>query len=575
MNTTLLILFCIVGAVHQKSVLANIHVSGFNTGIYLDEVWNNIEISSSKLDLGNHGIYANGGGNMSIFNCEVMFQMKNGITFYYFRGNVHVSGTKCFNITQTALSVRYSYHENENISLTLTDSMLWKNSVGFQFYKADYRRKGNADFIVKSNSFQENDDAILSSLYSDTDSVGYMVNLTLLNNTLVNNTRGLTYHKHNRIQWFTWQIENNTFVSLREKVLKIHGIGTIKKNRIMQTKCNSFDLFSKKISLESIFANVTGTDFEFSENIIENNSMCYVLVKIESDAVESLITNNSLNDNIINKTLLDVTAKNPVIVRNNILQNNKASAFGWETEAVLLKGTKGIQITGNVLNNPGLKYEMRNDLLTFNESEKTNATLNYWGFKMAKEISQRILDGSLKITASVVQYSPFYLNPDRTTTTSDQFQVNVLRNGSKLGGRMSRSITLGNRHESYIIESDLIIHEGVKLSILDGVTVLIRPNVNILVYGQLEVRGTELRPVKFDTASAVQHAQYNRLRLSPGNAAASKNEGILEIQLNGTWYTLCEREWTSDNTRTACRQLGLGSRKLNNIHVYLNKNQMQ
>ena len=559
-------------------MLSNIHVSGFNTGIYLDEVWNNIEISSSKLDLGNQGIYANSGGNMSIVNCEVMSQMKNGITLNNFRGNVHVSGTKCFNITRTALLVRYNYHKNEHISLTLTDSMLWKNSVGFEFYKSDYWsyvNHGSATFILKSNSFQENEDAILSSSYRKINNVGYMVNLTVLNNTLVNNTRGLTYYKHNHIQWFTWQIENNTFVSLKEKVLKIHGIGTIKKNRILQTKCNSSDLFSKKISLESIYAKVTGTDFEFSENIIENNSMCYVLVKIESDAVESLVTNNSLNDNIINKTLLEVTAKNPVIVQNNILQNNKASAFGWETEAVLLKGTKGIQITGNILNNPGLKYEMRNDLLTFNESEKTNATLNYWGSKTAKEISQRILDGSQKTAASVVQYSPFYLNPDRTTTTSDQFQVNVLRNGSKLGGRMSRSITLRNRHESYIIESDLIIHEGVTLSILDGVTVLIRPNVNILVYGQLEVRGTELRPVKFDTASAVQHAQYTRLRLSPGrNAAASKNEGILEIQLNGTWYPLCKREWTLDNTRTACRQLGLGSRKLNNI-IILKKNLMQ
>ena len=46
------------------------------------------------------------------------------------------------------------------------------------------------------------------------------------------------------------------------------------------------------------------------------------------------------------------------------------------------------------------------------------------------------------------------------------------------------------------------------------------------------------------------------IRLADGNSPYS---GRVEIYRNGVWGTVCDDNWTTDNAKVGCRQLGFGS----------------
>ncbi len=49
------------------------------------------------------------------------------------------------------------------------------------------------------------------------------------------------------------------------------------------------------------------------------------------------------------------------------------------------------------------------------------------------------------------------------------------------------------------------------------------------------------------------------LRFSDGR---TEQEGRLEVCLRGVWGTVCNNLWSAENTRVACRQLGIGKHHL-------------
>ncbi|CAH1782688.1 unnamed protein product, partial [Owenia fusiformis] len=51
------------------------------------------------------------------------------------------------------------------------------------------------------------------------------------------------------------------------------------------------------------------------------------------------------------------------------------------------------------------------------------------------------------------------------------------------------------------------------------------------------------------------------VRLTGGN----KNEGRVEVYLNGTWGGICKPGWDVKDVRVVCRQLGFHDRNLNAI----------
>ena len=543
---------------NQVLALSNVQVSGFNTGIYLGDIWKNVSLLSSDINSANTGVFANGGGNMDFSSNKIASNNEHGISFYYFRGTLEITDSVFDRNMKNAILVNYGYHNNEEIRLSVSNSTISGNLVGFLFNKASRSYAGDAAFDVNNNVFTNNEDAILNTV-GNYYNPKYKLDFSFSGNVVKNNTRGITYQNQNYKEWHTWNISRNTFESSSGHLMKIKGSGSIDNNEFQQATCGTMGTsYGELIS-------ITATDhlFQFTENNIHDNSMCVGLVRIESDSTLSAVNSNRFQNNKVSSFILHLTATNPTTnvykqeIKDNILEGNKATLCG-NTRVITLTGTRETVVTGNILDNANLTYELRNELYTVNDTLVTDASLNYWGTETAKEILERIWDGRRKIWRPVSKYSPFYINRDRSDTATDTFEVGVVKEEYMLSGRMSKSVTLSKTDNSYILESDLVVSRGLTLTIKEGVTLLLTPQTNLVVNGQLDVQGTELNPVVIDTVVLPDKGCSNKyiLRLSGG----TKTEGILEYLHEGLWYPFCVYEWTAENTRTACTQLGLGTR---------------
>ena len=606
-----LIIFAAPKQANSHLKLTDIQLSGLYHGIRLDSVMNNIELNKLDIHSGRYGIITNsGGGNITIKTCKLyknrQYGMRlqsfsgnididntqilqnaygialqsstlnvdiadtefsrntHGLRLHNFRGTADIDSTDFLQNTKYAVSV-YANNNNQQIVLALTNLRISYSSVGIQFSKYGYYRTqdGNATVHIRNNTIRDNTDAIHGNMQYNRYQGQYPVTWDIAQNDFINNTRGITlvYHNQNHIQRHSLNIQNNTFKSSKAYFMNVKGSGMITNNNFIHGACSEISQRSKLFD-PLIFVNATGEHLQFAGNTVFNNSFCSIAAKIECVSKSCSVLNNTFGQNNIYGSVLGVTS-NPIvkasglIVEGNILENNKALVC--ETSTVYADGTRQIIIRNNIFDNPSLTYEIRNELATINETAKTDATLNYWGVITAKKISRRIWDGRQKMWTSVTEFSPFYLTKDMKKTTTDVTENNVMLKDFTLSGRLSESLSLTQQNKKYIIASDLIIPGGVSLTIMEGVILSFVPKANLVVNGQLSIRGTEVRPVTFERAEPAQNIGCKRrylLRLTGG----SGHEGILEHLLGGKWIPFCSQAWTMENTKVACRQLGFGAR---------------
>ena len=539
--------------------MSNLQVSAGQTGIYLDEVRRNVSIFSSNIYSENTGLYTHGGGNMVLASTEICSQREHGISLYY-GGTVQVTDSVFAKNKYSAILVHYPYRNSEEIRLGIANCTFSDNSVGILLKKISRNHAGEFVLYVSNSLFKNNDDAILNNVGHYYDPT-YKLELSFFGNVVRNNTRGITYLNDN----YNWNIVNNTFESSNGHMIKIKSSGSINmhNNEFKQATCRAREKFNE---VQLISVTTKDDIFLFEDNYIHDNYKCYVLVYIESNSARSEINNNRFQNNEVYNSVLSVVVTNPESkaykqnINNNTLEENKAASCGI-SQGVTLTGSREIVITGNVFNNVNLTYELANQLYTVNDTFITDASFNYWGVDTAKEILNRIWDGRHKIWTSVTKYHPFYTNIEKSKISMDTSQMEVIKNENVLSGRIDKSVTLSNTNVSYILKSSLIVSRGAALTVKEGVSLFFSMTASLVVYGQLEIQGTELNPV-FLKKVIVPEEECSKtsmylLRLSGG----SSSEGILEfLDHDGYWYPFCEREWTAENTRTACTQLGLGKR---------------
>lgn len=140
----------------------------------------------------------------------------------------------------------------------------------------------------------------------------------------------------------------------------------------------------------------------------------------------------------------------------------------------------------------------------------------------------------------------------------------------EINGTVTGFQTLTRAESPYLVTSDLIVTQNSTLTIEAGTEVAVVPNVGIHVHGTLFAKGTQSRKITFRAIPCNETRFCNSTKLyNPGIRlvdGTSYNNGRLELEWNGQWGTVCDRNyyhyWSSKTIDVACRHLGfLGGKR--------------
>ncbi|QQP38368.1 Putative LOC100120269, partial [Caligus rogercresseyi] len=316
-------------------------------------------------------------------------------------------------------------------------------------------------------------------------------------------------------------------------------------------------------------------------NVIQNNDGVY-MVEFDTDSHSSIdgFVPGYFSQNIVQRNT------------HSFNRHNRTSHFYHPASyAIAVKGVQRINLTDNLLGNPGLDYELLSGLRTARASNHLNAQKNYWGTSNEDMIERSIFDFDDWNSFAVTNYLPYYEQNDFDSLLSGSYRSkdrDVSELIDNLGGRLWQSLRLVNRGKPYIVRSDLTVMPEVTLTIEPGVELEFYPSVGILVLGTLHARGSidnkiTFKPIRSDKAVDVRV----KTRLPPRNKRKAKhyyklsekyefdvrlcqanengticppniNQGFVELFNRTTkqWVPICDKRFSERNAQVVCRQLG-------------------
>lgn len=146
--------------------------------------------------------------------------------------------------------------------------------------------------------------------------------------------------------------------------------------------------------------------------------------------------------------------------------------------APIVVGSNNIDIFRNIIDNPDSKYEIGSHLE--DQSKTINCTYNWLGFSNDELIFHRIFHRYDRFNLAKIIFVPFLLHnshPDTTRINTNQFYVPKFASSdsNKVGGEIEGEETI-SRGE-YVVQRDISIRPGGKLTIEPGVTLRFPPSV--------------------------------------------------------------------------------------------------
>ena len=306
----------------------------------------------------------------------------------------------------------------------------------------------------------------------------------------------------------------NNFLSSGDALIDFSGKGIrtiftdIHGNIFTENKCS----FLIKVDSRS---NRVGTGiFSFNNNILEDNEG---IPSDSTDYVEADVNSYSLG-------LLGCIS-NQYIIQHNILDNEL-----MEKELFLGRAC-------------GSNY--------LSENFYINATHNYWGTSSTINVQERIFHFENWNDRPRVKYLPAF-----TSRNFSDFKASeIVLNKSHIGGYVSSSLRLSAAYSPYVVMNDLTISENVTLEIEAGVQIYFKPNIGLLVLGNIIAHGTTREKIKLCSLERKCKHEGRMIRLTNGDR---EYRGNLEIFVGGKWLAACRYYFTSRDGSVACRQLGYG-----------------
>ncbi|CAF2567373.1 unnamed protein product [Rotaria sp. Silwood2] len=138
---------------------------------------------------------------------------------------------------------------------------------------------------------------------------------------------------------------------------------------------------------------------------------------------------------------------------------------------------------------------MYNALLTDTINTTLDATINWWGSDVGQAIQNRILDFTKRSDHAYVKWNPFLACRELTCAQIQLPIQTILQMNRPLRGLITSNTLIHKRREPYLINGDLIVMPGVKLTIEPGVELHFAPNTGLLILGHLNASGTPKDPI--------------------------------------------------------------------------------
>ncbi|WKY09273.1 hypothetical protein Q1695_001993 [Nippostrongylus brasiliensis] len=204
-------------------------------------------------------------------------------------------------------------------------------------------------------------------------------------------------------------------------------------------------------------------------------------------------------------------------------------------------------------------YEIGTELAE--HAKRIDARENNWGSPSPSLFMSKIFDQFNRYSLAEIVVGPYaaVCNQRNPHITYLQEFFREFRKDSQpfvLGG------TIFENHDlipgRYTVIDDLHVVPGAKLTIAPGSVLEFHEGVGMLVQGELvrtEFFGPE-KQVIFTSKSFVLPKKKN-IRLVDDDGNDEVTEGRLEVFVDGTWGTVCNRTWSAQLAQLSCNQLGL------------------
>lgn len=504
-------------------------------GIAIEKLQSHVHIQRTSVSNNNyvagvHVLY--GTGNVNITDSRIAFNKGDGLNVSYTGGVV--------NVTRTSLSSNSGY-----------GVAVWLNDTKTPEYESFHQET----VVAYSEIFKNVETGILVGNFcrnSIVNITGNWFNLSLGNAVEIKSCWKLN------ADTTKVQIGHNVFIQNRKLGVKIRPAvnmdAVIEFNRITGHQYGG--ILIKNDQFEEF--ELMKTSVMIRNNEFFDNRGVYVInigLSPYSDRHYALLTWNFIKDNKIKEPFDDEREQKRLIPRSRVA-------------APLVISSANVDVFRNILQNHDSEYEIGSQLE--DQSQTINCTYNWLSYSSEERIFNRLFHRKDRYNLAKIEYMPFLLhssNPGASTimaypTFVPQFQTNV---GSGIGGEVDGMESL--RAGEYLVNRDINIRPGGRLTLEPGVTLRFPPGVGMMVAGKLEARGrfandilltlTQETPppvMEIETESPIPQPDLLPVRLIGGR---TPHEGRLQVKIGEEWGTICNYGWTMRDAALVCHQLGL------------------
>ncbi|XP_044255606.1 protein bark beetle isoform X2 [Tribolium madens] len=541
------VVFMRVFSSHSKSYDLNVSNSdvseNMGRGIAVDNLRSQVHVYKSSVSKNQHvaGLHVTSGvGDVNVTESRISFNEGDGINITYTGGSRNIS--------------RSSISSNSRYGLAV-----WLNDTK----ETEFITVNQTTVVQYSEIYKNLDTGILHGNFCGESLFNFTGNH--FRNCANDALEVLTCWKNSNTST-RLQIGHNEFIGNNRIGLRITPAlnleAKIEYNHFRQGLFGA--LLIKNKPLEEF--NILKTNIEVFQNYFINNTGFFV-------------ANLALSPYSENQNLL--------FIRNFVKNNRISEPFQPEDGSVsslnprsrvaapIVVGSDNIDIFRNIIENPHSKYEIGSHLE--DQSKSLNCTFNWLGFGHDEEILPRLFHRLDRYNLAKIEFTPFLLhNTNPLTNRINQYQYYIPKfvTPNSVGGEVEGEETL--TPGEYVVEKDINIRPGGKLTIEPGVTLRFPPSVGMMVGGKLEARGIRPDSIKFTLKEEISHSPDNEtyeietekyevetevvqveprvpIRLLGG---ATETEGRLQIKIDNEWGTVCNYGWTMKNAALVCQQLG-------------------
>ncbi|XP_072043066.1 uncharacterized protein [Amphiura filiformis] len=513
---------------------------------------------------GLHGVHIDRSQrDILISDCLVYDNGQNGILANRVDGQFHLSTSTVDNNQESGLSTLTMVGQAFITDCRFKNNTMDGVNLGIRsFY--DVRNVASVSVTSSDSSFSDNGYLGLNIHSVGCSAVSLFDDFGMLSCVVRRNGRGgiriFNSCTSNRYRWSA-SIVNTLLTENENRAMELRALSEV------DVCANDFEsnLGSSEVLYWFLDRFESGELVTISDNIFVDNSAT-VIMQIDGSFADTM-NDIDIEGNVFqNNTCLNVInmkwepngefydINHLAITRNNFTANLPVHSFRkyWILPAATVSYDKPhVTFTGNILDNPVFPFQL--NVQGDNFGTTTDASLNWWGTSDEEEIQEIIIDQHDKYDYPRVEYFPYLLSPDISDIVDNdvtRFSVPFER-GSVIGGILVGNVTLTKELGPYYADKDIFIPESAEFHLEPGLTLRFAYHAGIVVQGKLIAIGTETENIQLE--SQIGQSQSSIVRLV---SDSEQWEGRLEVQVSEEWNRVCFSDWTLQNARVVCRELG-------------------